>query len=448
MENNNSIHPDEMERLLREAFLDSPESETDKISDMMANHVYNNNWNIVPPVDKAQHFVPKKYFFKGFSLNSIIISTVIATTISVGAYVFFSSDKKTVQNKQEPQPITQTIPVTDTTISIPENTTQVVYTEVKRITKPSTPNKPVKVDTNAAPPKLLVNSIPAPQKSSPKRYVLIPVITANEAAQNEKRKAEMIKKISREDRNEWAYIPSGTATIDHKTVSVHAFFMQTHEISNLQYRTFLYDLVINDKLREYEKAAVYDSGWIHISKLEMFAEQYFWHPSFNDYPVVNITLEGAQMYCDWLTRLVNDYNKEKGKPYINDIRIPTVEEWIYAAKADNDSAIYAWGGPFYRNSKGLIMGNFKSGRNLNDHDGADVTAPVGSFYPNLWGLHNMSGNVAEMTQPYADGTLYIKGGAWNLGSDYMKVEHKHTIHVDQTSTTNVGFRPVFTFFAR
>ena len=37
MENNN-IHPDEMDRLLRETFLNAPDSETDLLADMMAKH--------------------------------------------------------------------------------------------------------------------------------------------------------------------------------------------------------------------------------------------------------------------------------------------------------------------------------------------------------------------------------------------------------------------------
>lgn len=446
---NNSIHPDDMERLLREAFLNSPESETDKIADMMSDHVYSKNWNVVPPADKVQHFIPKKYFFKGFSLNGIIVSTTVAVGISVGTYFAWPSKKPVMkptpaQNTQLVAPIKN-----DTVQQILETQPQLQIASVVEPKKE--PSKKQVQATDTTKTKQTTYQTPPPvslPKPKAKRYILIPEISKYEAAQNEKRKAEMIRQVSRAVADEWAYIPMGTSTIDNKQISLYAFYMQTHEVSNLQYRTFLYDLVINDKLLEYEKAAVYDSGWVNISKVEPYVEQYFWNPSFNDYPVVNISLYGAQMYCDWLTGLVNNSNQDKGKPFINDIRLPSVEEWIYAAKADNDSAVYAWGGPFYRNSKGLILGNFKSGRNIDDHDGADVTALVGSFYPNPWGLHNMSGNVAEMTAPFSDGTLYVKGGAWNLQSEYMKVAYKHKIQIDDLPTTNVGFRPVFTFIDR
>ncbi len=50
---------------------------------------------------------------------------------------------------------------------------------------------------------------------------------------------------------------------------------------------------------------------------------------------------------------------------------------------------------------GSFIANFKRGKgdymgvagNLND--GADIPAPVGSYWPNDYGLYNMSGNVSE-----------------------------------------------------
>ncbi|MEM6515360.1 MAG: formylglycine-generating enzyme family protein [Bacteroidota bacterium] len=100
----------------------------------------------------------------------------------------------------------------------------------------------------------------------------------------------------------------------------------------------------------------------------------------DDYPVVHVALEDALVYCKWANR-----------------RLPTEAEWESAAQGENANTIYTWG----NNTDKLIenantwQGTFPTKNE--SVDGFEFVAPVKSFEANSIGIHEMLGNVWEMT---------------------------------------------------
>lgn len=284
----------------------------------------------------------------------------------------------------------------------------------------------------------------------------------------------------------WAGIPAGVLKTTSKdsvkkyegktfrglqqdSVSIKEFWMSKTEITNFEYAEFVY-WVKKSGDKEKLKIVLPDTlVWRQkLAYNEPYVEYYFRHPAYKDYPVVGVSHEAAVLYCEWLTAIYNEKLKElfpKLKAKKIEVRLPTVEEWMWAAKGGLQLSPYPWGGPYLRNSKGDYLGNFRSvgegsisydanagkpilrayggdymgvAGQLNDN--ASITAPVKSYYPNNYGLYNMAGNVSEMTSK--PGTA--KGGSWFTCGYELQIEAPDPFEGDASPKSHVGFRPIFT----
>ena len=121
-------------------------------------------------------------------------------------------------------------------------------------------------------------------------------------------------------------------------------------------------------------------------------------------PAINVSWKDAVAYTEWLS-------EKTGERY----RLPSEAEWEYAARAGLTTR-YSWGDDIGQNRANC------SGCGSQWDDAK--TAPVGSFGPNDWDLHDLHGNVREWVQDcsnYSYRGAPADGSAWETGTCEFRV---------------------------
>ncbi len=210
-------------------------------------------------------------------------------------------------------------------------------------------------------------------------------------------------------------------------VLVDGFFMDIHEVTNADFARFVEAtgyLTVAEREIDWEElkqqlpintpkpadsilqpgSLVFSKTSNPVSDLNDFSQWWQWSVGANwrhpggpetsvegeeDHPVVHIAFDDAVAYCKWAGR-----------------RLPTEAEWEYAARGGLTEAICSWGKDLsvVASRANTWTGHFP---NLNDlSDGYERTAPVSSYPPNAFGLHDMAGNVWEWTTDWYNTRYY------------------------------------------
>ena len=180
------------------------------------------------------------------------------------------------------------------------------------------------------------------------------------------------------------------------------------------------------------------------------------------HPVVCVSHEDALAYIEWL-------NQRTQGGY----RLPSESEWEYAARAGTTTARFWGDGPAgacqYANVADHALMR-RMGRDFDPteffdcDDGFPFTAPVRSFQPNPFDLHDMLGNVWEWCADQwhdsyegcpTDGSArtfggdkdrrVLRGGSWDIVPWFVRAGIRHSFGVDIRHDI-VGFRPARTLF--
>tara|TARA_R110001632_G_scaffold18712_13_gene57668 strand:+ start:7835 stop:9220 length:1386 start_codon:yes stop_codon:yes gene_type:complete len=220
------------------------------------------------------------------------------------------------------------------------------------------------------------------------------------------------------------------------------------------------DFLINETVSVYPDTTVWVKDF-NYSYNDPMHQDYFFHPAYDDYPVVGVNWYQAQAFCNWRTKNKNDRMRDvKNSVPVPSFRLPTEAEWEYAARGGLEFAKYPWGGPSTTSDRGCFLANFKPVRGDYAVDGALYTVEGKSYNANDYGLYNMSGNVAEWTNTSYNLSSYymastvnpnvedrnnkrkiMRGGSWKDIAYFLEVSTRDYEYGD-TARSYIGFRTV------
>ena len=170
-----------------------------------------------------------------------------------------------------------------------------------------------------------------------------------------------------------------------------------------------------------------------VSKREVTFEDYdlFTHPNrvYDEddfrregprHPVNRISWNDARDYVAWLSR-------QTGQTY----RLLSEAEWEYVARAGRSTA-YSWGDDIGSNRANCGDHDYSEGYGACGDQWSGM-APVGSFAPNAFGVHDMHGNAGEWVEDcwhdsYAGAPS--DGSAWRAGDCVYRVVRSGSLYGD------------------
>lgn len=233
----------------------------------------------------------------------------------------------------------------------------------------------------------------------------------------------------------------------HRVVIERPFWMGVCEVTNAQFRLF---------------DSTHDCGY--YQRRHARSDDRGIPLNAPDQPVVRVSWEQATGFCSWLSL------RTKTR-----FSLPTEEQWEYACRAGTATSLYygdldgdfapwanlgdlSFGDPRvggFTATTGGIEHLVLEGAALSDlrfNDGFVVTAPVGRFQANAWGLQDMHGNAAEWTssddKTYGtngtcadDGRKVVRGGSFFDRPERCRSASR-SAYPSWQRVFNVGFRVI------
>ncbi|CAL8339295.1 unnamed protein product [Merluccius merluccius] len=248
-----------------------------------------------------------------------------------------------------------------------------------------------------------------------------------------------------------------------RPVGLDPFYMDTQEVSNLQFRAFVDSTGYITEAEQYGDSFVFEgllSESVKSQITQAVAAAPWWLPVKGanwknpegpdseiterlDHPVLHVSWKDAEAYCSWAHK-----------------RLPTEAEWEHACRGGLKDRLFPWGNklkPKEQHYANLWQGDFP--KYNSGEDGYVQTSPVKSFPANGYGLYNMVGNAWEWTSDWwtvyhstdrqqnptgpSSGTDRVKkGGSYMCHKSYCYRYRcaARSQNTPDSSASNLGFR--------
>ena len=261
-------------------------------------------------------------------------------------------------------------------------------------------------------------------------------------------------------------VPSGTLVLgagakypeERRTgsVPIKTFALDRTEVSNAEFQAFVsatgYVSIAErspdpnlhteiDRKSLVPGSAVFASPTSNQGQIWKFVEGAYWAapkgPSsdltnLSNHPVVHIAYADAVAYAQW-----------KGG------RLPSEDEWEYAARGGMLGATYEWGEKAPADLEEPAANTWQGVFPIIDvaDDGFEGTSPVGCYAANGYGLYDMTGNVWEWVSAKSGhpNLGVIKGGSHLCSENFCRRFRPaaRQPHERDFSTTHIGFRVAY-----
>ena len=462
------INENELDELLRQLYLEKDSSE---INEANANFVLEQDYHTnIDPKKESELIARLQSKSKGFGGFKFYLFVLIVIGIIAFLVLYFYSERNKVISVDQNNK-TGTLQTQNSVTPVGEyntnslNTNSAAIKVVDTFGRVKVINSFNSIDTSIAQVKENVNLKTEDDKRS------IPFLTEKDKIKYRNVKEQIISKLIKLDKGLYTHIPAYKLNYAGKPIILDAFTIRNMGITNIEYKTFLADLLVQNRNEDYLKSEVFQENWTKYG-YDNLAVTYYQGEKYNDFPAVNMSYEGAKLFCKWLEDeviLYIQHNNLKLKPL--QIRLPYDEEWIFAAREGYAKIAFEKGyNTIYDETEGLVDKAFTNRVELvkkrvkrvdtlynfyttnrygwNEKEITDFFGigfkyynlnPTDTIYIERMKVLGKIGRVSEMVPQKNTTRIWLPGLSWKSKEDYLKLESEFKSNL---SSPFVGFRIV------